>query len=66
MNPFKYGCAVGGKAVCSKEFLSASATYNTSSVKVALSKIEKAQILYWFDGDYRFVNPFFREWLRRQ
>lgn len=57
---------LGGKAVCSKEFLSASATYNASSVKVALSKIEKAQILYWFDGDYRFVNPFFREWLRRQ
>ena len=56
---------LGGKAVCSKEFLAACATYNASSVKVALDKLEKAQIIYWFDGEYRFVNPFFREWLRR-
>lgn len=56
---------LGGKAVCSKEFLAASGTYNASSVKVALGKLEKAQILYWFDGDYHFVNPFFREWLKR-
>ena len=56
---------LGGKAVCSKEFLAASSTYNASSVKVALGKLEKSQILYWFDGDYRFVNPFFREWLKR-
>ena len=58
--------SLGGKAVCSKKFLAASATFNASSVKVALGKIEKAQILYWFDGDYRFVNPFFRKWLQRQ
>lgn len=56
---------LGGKSVCSKEFLAASATYNASSVKVALAKLEKAQLIYWFDGDYRFVNPFFREWLKR-
>ena len=57
---------LGGKAVCSKEFLAASATFNASSVKVALGKIEKVQMIYWFDGDYRFVNPFFRKWLQRQ
>ena len=24
----------------------------------------KEDLAYWFDGEYRLANPFFREWLR--
>ena len=26
---------------------------------------ESEEIVYWFEGEYRFVNPFFREWIKR-
>ena len=55
----------GGKAVFSKEFLASAATYNASSVKVALGKIEKEGIIYSFNGEFKFVNPFFGEWVKR-
>ena len=56
---------LGGKAVFSKEFLAFSATYNASSVKVAVGKLENEEIIYNFNGEFKFINPFFGEWVRR-
>ena len=56
---------LGGKAVFSKEFLASSATYNASSVKVAVGKLENEEIIYSFNGEFKFINPFFGEWVRR-
>lgn len=57
---------IGGKAPYSARFCDAANVHSTTSIKKAIAKIEKEEIAYWFEGDYRFVNPFFREWLRRQ
>ena len=56
---------LGGKSVFSKEFLASSATYNASSVKVAVGKLENEEIIYSFNGEFKFINPFFGEWVRR-
>ena len=57
--------AIGGKEPYSARFCDAANVHNTASIKKAIAKIEKEDLAYWFDGEYRFVNPFFREWLRR-
>ena len=56
---------LGGKTVFSNEFLASAGTHNASSVKVALGKIEKDEINYFFEDEYKFVNPFFEEWVKR-
>ena len=55
----------GGKAICSTDFLAAANTYNATSAKKAVSKLESEEIVYYFKGEYRFVNPFFAEWVKR-
>lgn len=57
---------IGGKEPYSARFCDAANVHSTTSIRKAIAKIEKEELAYWFDGDYRFVNPFFREWLRRQ
>ncbi|MBR4611359.1 MAG: hypothetical protein IKO40_01455 [Kiritimatiellae bacterium] len=39
---------------------------NASSVSKALKRLVGDEILYEFGGEYRFENPFFREWMLRQ
>ena len=56
---------LGGKEVFSSEFLASSAIFNASSVKGAIRRIEKEGIIYGFNGEFKFVNPFFGEWVRR-
>jgi len=53
----------GGKAPLSGDFLRSIGSALPSSVKKALSRLEKLQILFYHDGEYKFVNPFFRAWL---
>lgn len=55
----------GGSEICSADFLAATNTYNATSTKKAVAKLESEEIVYWFEGEYRFVNPFFREWIKR-
>ena len=54
MNPFKYGCT------------NAAQVFSTASVKKAVVKLERENIIYNYDGEYRFGNPFFCEWLLRR
>ena len=56
---------LGGKGVCSVDFLSRAGVLNAASVKRALVRLENAELVYQFENEYRFLNPFFREWVRR-
>ena len=56
----------GGKHVSSSAFFEAAGVYNASSVKKALSRLETIGHVYRFRDEFKFSNPFFREWLRRK
>ncbi len=53
----------GGKSVFSVFFLKAAGFNNPSSVRRAITRMVKLNILFESGGEYRFVNPFFRAWL---
>jgi len=55
----------GGQAIFSGTFLSAASVLNAASVKRAIDRLEKEGLVFNNDNEYRFVNPFFREWLTR-
>ena len=65
MNPFTIA-ERGGKEIFSGAFLDAAQVFNTASVKKAVAKLERENIIYNYDGEYRFVSPFFGEWLLRR
>ena len=56
----------GGKAIYSGAFLDTAQVVNAASVKKAVAKLERENIIYNYDGEYRFGSPFFREWLLRR
>ena len=58
--------AAGGKHVVSSGFLDEAGIYNASSVKKALSRLIEIGHVYYFADEYKFVSPFFREWIRRR
>lgn len=58
--------AVGGKHVVSSDFLDAAGIHNASSVKKALARLVEIGHVYYFSEEYKFVSPFFREWIRRR
>ena len=49
--------------VFSGEFLEKNGLKNASSVSKALKRIFAEEIMYETAGEYRFENPFFRQWL---
>ena len=53
----------GGKSVFSVSFMKAAGFNNPSSVRRAIIRMIKLNILFETGGEYRFVNPFFRAWL---
>lgn len=55
----------GGRAVFSVEFLSAASVLNAASVKRAIDRLVSDGLVFYNDREYRFVNPFFREWIKR-
>ena len=57
---------LGGSHPLSGEFLRSADVTNSASVKRALNALCAADLVYLLDGEYRFVSPFFREWVRRQ
>ena len=57
--------AVGGRHVVASEFMGAAGIHNASSVKKALSRLVEIGHVYYFENEYKFVSPFFREWVRR-
>ena len=57
---------VGGRHVVASEFMDAAGIHNASSVKKALLRLEGIGHVYYFAEEYKFVSPFFREWIRRR
>ena len=57
--------ARGGNGVYSAQTLAKAQVYNSASMKRAIEKLVKDGIIYNFEGDFRFTNPFFKEWLIR-
>ena len=55
---------VGGKHPQSKAFLAASGIAVPASVKRALLRLMSLEIIYGPETDYKFFDPFFREWIR--
>ena len=55
----------GGEKVLSGDFLRAVNVLNAGSVRKSVLRLVDLDILYEFDGRYRFTNPFFSEWIRR-
>jgi len=53
----------GGKKIFSVPFMKAAGFNNPSSVRRAITRIVKLNILFESSDEYRFVNPFFRAWL---
>jgi len=53
----------GGKSVFSVSFMKAAGFNNPSSVRRAVTRLIKLNILFESGGEYRFINPFFRAWL---
>ena len=47
------------------EFLSAASVLNAASVKRAVDRLVSDGLVFYNDREYRFVNPFFREWVKR-
>jgi hypothetical protein len=53
----------GGTAPYSGFFLRGVGIPVSASVKKALQRLERLQVIYRYGGEYKFVNPFFKAWL---
>ncbi len=54
---------LGGNAPMSSRFLKKSGIPQASSVRTALTRLVELKIIFNYENEYRFVNPFFRAWL---
>jgi len=54
---------LGGKSVLSAKFVSESGLKLPSTVKRGVDRLLNLNIIFEYQGEYRFVNPFFRAWL---
>jgi acyl-CoA reductase-like NAD-dependent aldehyde dehydrogenase len=52
--------------VFSGSFMETYGIKNVGSVTKALKRLISDEIIYEFNGEYLFENPFFREWVRRR
>ena len=57
---------LGGENPFSAEFVKATKVGNASSVRKSLLRLVSLDILYQNNAVYKFSNPFFKEWLKRQ
>lgn len=55
----------GGRSVYSAEFMSRAGLPSSPATKRALDRLMALNILYCFEHEYRFFNPFSRDWLLR-
>ena len=56
--PFRYGCVVDGEYFCPRPHASPGA------VKRALNSLVASRLICQNRTEYKFSNPFFREWLK--
>ncbi len=57
--------SIGGTQPQSKAFLVASGIPLPASVKRALNRLVTSEIVYGPERDYKFFDPFFRQWILR-
>lgn len=55
----------GGRGVFAGESLAFAQVYNSASMKRALERLVTDGLVYNYENEYRFVNPFFGEWIKR-
>ena len=56
----------GGKAPYSNEFMSKAGVNNASSVRKAVGRLVESKVIYEYQGEYKFINPFFTFWLKSE
>jgi hypothetical protein len=54
---------LGGRAPMLSVFFKGSGISQASSVQRALNRLMGLKIIFHYEDEYRFVNPFFRAWL---
>ena len=54
---------IGGHAPTSSQFLRQSGIRQASSAQAALKRLLNLKIIFYYENEVRFVNPFFRAWL---
>jgi len=54
---------IGGKAPLSSEFVKVAGIELPATIKKALTRLIQLKIIYRYQGEYKFVNPFFKSWL---
>lgn len=54
---------MGGRSPLSAAFLKETGLNGAASVKKALDRLMKLRVIYRYEGEYKFVNPFFKAWL---
>jgi hypothetical protein len=54
---------MGGKSPLSALFIQGVGILGPASIKKALSRLVQLKIIYRHQGEYKFVNPFFKSWL---
>lgn len=54
---------LGGKSPFSSEFIAMSGISQPASVKKALNRLIQLKIIYRYQKEYKFINPFFKSWL---
>ncbi len=54
---------MGGYSPMSSQFLRNTGIPQASSAQAAIKRLLDLKILFYYENDYRFVNPFFRAWL---
>jgi len=57
---------IGGKAAMSSDFLRQTGVRLPGSVKKAMVRLEDQRLIFRENGEYKFVNPFFRSWLLKK
>ena len=54
---------LGGKSPLSAAFLEGVGITLPASVKKALNRLVQVKVIYRYQGEYKFINPFFKQWL---
>jgi len=54
---------MGGKAPLSAAFIQGVGIPGPASIKKALNRLVQLKVVYRHEGEYKFVNPFFKTWL---
>lgn len=56
----------GGKAPYSNEFMRKAGVNNASSIRKAIRRLVESKVIYEYNGEYKFINPFFSFWLKSE